>query len=169
MHPQCFNLFRPIGAIVPANSLVLDVGSYDVNGTLKPLFSHCKYTGCDIGAGPNVDVVQTLPHVLPFTDESFDVVISANCLEHCKRPWELILEMDRVLKPSGIIAVSLPWVGIGYHPYPIDCYRITPDAMSELFGPWMEDNGRFSYEMHVNAFGELDTFFWGNKKPRTSI
>lgn len=164
MHPQCFELFKPVGKAAAAGSKVLDVGSYDVNGTLKPLFQHCRYTGCDIGAGPNVDVVQTLPHVLPFDDNAFDVVVSANCLEHCKRPWELVLEMDRVLKPGGTIAVSLPWVSIGYHPYPIDCYRITTDAMTELFGPWMVEHRRPGYTVRENKFGSMDTFFWGMKK-----
>lgn len=38
---------------------VLDVGSFDVNGTYRDIFSQkYDYTGLDMCAGPNVDVVR---------------------------------------------------------------------------------------------------------------
>jgi len=38
---------------------ILDVGSLDINGSYKPLFSNPKWTyfGLDVVAGPTVDVV----------------------------------------------------------------------------------------------------------------
>jgi len=41
----------------------LDVGSFDVNGSLKDLFD--DYTGIDMREGPNVDIVAN-SHKLPF-------------------------------------------------------------------------------------------------------
>jgi len=36
---------------------ILDVGSYDVNGTVKKIFPLNKYLGIDLAKGPNVDMV----------------------------------------------------------------------------------------------------------------
>ena len=36
---------------------VLDIGSYDLNGTNEYLFSECEFTGLDIEEGPGVDIV----------------------------------------------------------------------------------------------------------------
>lgn len=163
MHPQSYEQIKKVAATIKKNDWVLDVGSYDVNGCYRPLFPTQKYTGVDIAAGPNVDVVQTDPFVLPFEDNSFDVVISGNMLEHCTMPWKMVLEMDRVLKSGGTLAITVPWA-LGYHAYPIDCYRFSPDAFKVLFGSWMVENGRKEYKVIENCFGSMDTFFTGIKQ-----
>lgn len=35
------------------NARVLDVGSLDINGSNRPFFTNCIYTGLDIGPGSN--------------------------------------------------------------------------------------------------------------------
>ena len=45
---------------------------------------------------------------LPFEDESFDAVISAETLEHIPEPEKALSEMARVLKKKGIIALRFP-------------------------------------------------------------
>jgi ubiquinone/menaquinone biosynthesis C-methylase UbiE len=40
---------------------------------------------------------------LPFADESFDVVYSANVLEHTENPEKVLEEAIRVLKPGGTL------------------------------------------------------------------
>jgi hypothetical protein len=81
---------------------VLEVGSRDVNGSLRDMFSqHDKwvYTGMDNADGPNVDVVK--PYVaygsgaFPFTSMKFNVVVSSSCLEHDSWPWVTFKEMVR--------------------------------------------------------------------------
>ena len=54
---------------------VLDVGSYDVNGTYRPLFGNepWTYEGADLQAGPNVTHVLTDPYHWVLSDDSFDV------------------------------------------------------------------------------------------------
>ena len=54
------------------NKKILDIGSYDVNGTLKPIFEKGNYIGLDMEAGPNVDVVSDA-HNIPFKKEEFDI------------------------------------------------------------------------------------------------
>lgn len=45
---------------------------------------------------------------LPFSDESFDVVVSSECIEHTDEPLTAIREMVRVLKPGGYLFLSTP-------------------------------------------------------------
>ncbi|HWQ20864.1 MAG TPA: class I SAM-dependent methyltransferase, partial [Methanotrichaceae archaeon] len=71
---------------------VLDVGSYDMNGSYKPLFTNHNYIGLDICAGPNVDLVVADPYHWPIEDAAFDAVISGQALEHIERPWQTLQE-----------------------------------------------------------------------------
>jgi SAM-dependent methyltransferase len=179
---------------------VLDVGSFNVNGCLKPLFLHNGYycvrcgnvtrdeglndviCDCVVGAPPvrmelglvcdgirvrkhnirrvgkawvyigmdtyescapygdmrsrgnlgkNVDVIAQDPHAFPFSDGSFDVVLSTSCLEHDPAFWVTFSEMVRVVKPQGLIYTDAPSNG-PYHGYPLDCWRFQKDAYLAL-------------------------------------
>jgi ubiquinone/menaquinone biosynthesis C-methylase UbiE len=44
----------------------------------------------------------------PFSDESFDVVLGMEIIEHIENPWHFIRECKRVLKPDGDIFVTSP-------------------------------------------------------------
>jgi hypothetical protein len=116
----------------------LDVGSQDVNGTLRDLVPEgCEYTGCDIREGPNVDMLLTNPYCLPCADGSFDLVVSTSCLEHDRFFWLTFAEMVRVSK--GYIYISVPMDG-PVHRYPIDCWRFYPDAPVAL-ADWAARSG----------------------------
>jgi SAM-dependent methyltransferase len=115
----------------PSGLSILDVGSRNVNGTYRPLFANCKYTGVDIAAGPCVDVVMTEEFKIPFGDNEFDVVVSGQCLEHCRNPFKLVEEMGRVVKVGGWVFLVAPSVMI-IHRYPLDCFRFLPDGMKAM-------------------------------------
>ena len=140
---------------LPPGLKVLDVGSADINGNFKELFTEHEYIGCDVVAGKNVDVVQDDPMKLPFADGSFDVVISGNMFEHCVQPERMAAEINRVLKFGGLTCHTTPWV-IHYHgeQHFKDYWRLSPDAFAWLF------NG---YTVIANRFDGIDTFFIGRK------
>lgn len=45
---------------------------------------------------------------LPFDDESFDIVVAGEVLEHVRFPDRLLGEVGRVLRPGGTIVGSVP-------------------------------------------------------------
>ena len=109
---------------------VVEIGSQDVNGSLKPIFNNplIRYTGVDYVEGNNVDIVLKEPYVLPFKDASVDVIISSSCLEHTEMFWMTFLEMMRILRPDGLLYINVPSKAGPYHRYPVDCWRFYPDS-----------------------------------------
>lgn len=113
---------------------VIDIGSYDVNGSYKQFFAGrpgWHYRGVDLTTGPNVDVVLQSPYRLPFASHSVDVVVSGQAFEHVEYFWLTWLEMARVLRPGGLIFLLAPSRG-PEHRYPQDCWRFYPDAYRAL-------------------------------------
>lgn len=89
------------------NICVADLGSADINGTNKPWFENCIYTGIDVLPWANVDVV-SLAHEYDAPDGSFDVVCSTSELEHDIH-WEKTLKkMVDLLKPGGFMWFEAP-------------------------------------------------------------
>lgn len=82
---------------------MLDVGSQDINGSVRPYFRHANYLGVDIVAGPGVDRV-IIPGDLP--PGPYDTVVSTEMLEHDLRPWRSIEAMAGVLKPGGHLLLT---------------------------------------------------------------
>jgi SAM-dependent methyltransferase len=59
--------------------------------------------------GMDPDRVRNAPgESLPFPDESFDIVYSANVLEHTQNPEQVLMESIRVLRPGGLLHMELP-------------------------------------------------------------
>lgn len=114
---------------------VLDVGSYDVNGSYRHLFSSDKkycYTGLDMEAGPNVNI--TLAHAYDWSvlyTDHYDIVISGQAFEHMEFFWLIMAEMARVLRVDGLLCLINP-IGFKEHRYPVDCYRFLADGMIAL-------------------------------------
>jgi SAM-dependent methyltransferase len=111
---------------------VIDIGSQDVNGSIKQVCpERFDYIGVDYQAASNVDVVLQNPYKFPFENESIDIVVSSSCLEHSEFFWLTWLEMARVVKPNGLIYINVPTDGV-YHPYPVDCWRFRGDSAKAL-------------------------------------
>ena len=52
---------------------------------------------------PEIDM-----HRLPFVNESFDLVVHSDTLEHVKDPIHALTECRRVLRPGGFLAYTVP-------------------------------------------------------------
>lgn len=97
------------------NQRVLEIGSYDVNGTVRDIVGTCEYyLGVDLIDGPGVDLV-AFGHELDFESESFDLTISAECFEHDFFWTKTFLNMVRLTKSNGIVAFTCASLGRPEH------------------------------------------------------
>ncbi|HGO6126764.1 methyltransferase domain-containing protein [Burkholderia cepacia] len=84
----------------------LDIGSLDINGNNQFLFdADSLYLGIDVAEGRNVDLVCPA-HELGLPPDTFDVVVSTECLEH-DRYWDKTLRNAvRMLRPGGLLLIT---------------------------------------------------------------
>ena len=91
---------------------VLEVGSLNINGTVRDFFTDCKYVGVDVAPGPGVDVVCQGQN-LDYPDKTFDTVISAECLEHNPYWADTFANMARMC--NGMVFMSCATTGRAEH------------------------------------------------------
>lgn len=125
---------------VPRPGRVLEIGSMDVNGSVRELFADAtEYVGIDIAPGENVDVVLNGHEILDrFGPSSFDTILCLETLEHDDRPWLTIAAMHAALRPGGILLVSTPTFGFPEHRFPKDYYRYGRDAYTDVIFEGLE-------------------------------
>ncbi|HZR91628.1 MAG TPA: class I SAM-dependent methyltransferase [Gaiellaceae bacterium] len=123
-----------------------DLGRYrvlDVGCGSKPYYPYfapyaSEYVGVDIDIdNPAADVLGPVED-LPLEDESFDVVLCTQVLEHCADPDRAVRELWRVTAPGGAVLASTHGVQV-YHPSPEDYWRWTHTGLELLFlrnGRW---------------------------------
>jgi SAM-dependent methyltransferase len=121
-----------------AGQRVLEVGSRDVNGSVRPIVESlgpCEYVGVDIEAGPSVDLICRAEDLVKrFGASSFDIVISTELLEHVRDWRSAVSNMKTVLRPGGTLLLTTRSRGFHLHGYPWDYWRFELDDMRAIFG-----------------------------------
>lgn len=87
---------------------------FDAGAGLSPYrdyFKHATYESADI-CGKHTYLCQI--EYLPFADNSYDVVINTQVIEHVESPVAMLKELRRVLKPNGKLFLTAPQ-GYGIH------------------------------------------------------
>jgi len=117
---------------------VLDVGC-----GVKPYYPFfaalaSEYVGVDVVENPQADLLGAVES-LPVDDESFDLVLCTQVLEHSDDPAKAVSELNRVTAPGGRVLASTHGVQM-YHPSPNDYWRWTHTGLRLLF----ERNGNWS-------------------------
>ena len=116
------------------NLLIMDLGSQDINGSYKEIFDSPRwnYQGLDMAPGKNVDIVLNDPYSWKeVPDNSVDVLVSGQALEHIEFFWLTFQEIARVMKPGGLACIIAPSGG-PEHRYPVDCWRFYADGFKAL-------------------------------------
>jgi SAM-dependent methyltransferase len=94
-----------MGAHVPADAHVLDVGSAD--GPSVAWLG--KRVAVDIDPrGLRPGGVCAAIEALPFPDGRFDVVSAFDVIEHCESEASALSELRRVTKPGGVVLIAVP-------------------------------------------------------------
>ena len=149
---------------------VLEVGSRNVNGSLRELFleSVC-YVGIDAEPGPDVDVV-CFAHEFTAELESFDVVCSAETFEHDPHAAQTVYRMLQLLRPGGLFFMTCAGEGRPEHGTTRtgNCYGPNPDFYSngtaEQFQEWADiSEGQFQEHTLQHNRSSGDLYFCGIK------
>ena len=158
----------------PTGYRVLEVGSYDVNGSVRRIFSDAAlYIGIDLCEGPGVDRVAS-GSTLDLPDESLDIVLSCECFEHDPAWDSTFANMFRMLRPGGALIFTCASTGRHEHgtsrtdstspgtqSVGIDYYRnLTRRDFERRFDlPGWFENHAFFYN-----FNSRDLYFYGVKR-----
>jgi SAM-dependent methyltransferase len=95
-HPQYF-----------VDNKVIEIGSANINGSLRELFTGGEYIGLDVAPYAGVDVVSIAHEYTDKPDGYFDVVFSTSALEH-DMFWEKTLrKMVDLLRQGGLMFISV--------------------------------------------------------------
>jgi SAM-dependent methyltransferase len=109
---------------------ILNIGSGGpIQGIIESSFSE-KITNIDIDSFRNPDFVMDVTK-LEFENNSFDLVVMMEVLEHVKEPHIAISEIYRVLAHNGKLILSTPFI-LGIHDEPHDFYRFTKYGLEYL-------------------------------------
>jgi SAM-dependent methyltransferase len=108
-------LFRQeILSHITTESVLLDLGAgAGIVEQMNFRGAVAKVCGIDLDSrvldNPFLDIAKvTDGNDVPFPDESFDIVISDNVLEHLENPESVFREVERVLRPNGVFLFKTP-------------------------------------------------------------
>ena len=100
---------------LPKNSRILDLGSATGGNSIVLRELGFKVTGIELSdfgyqtqMAKGLDVIQADACKIPFSDNTFDVVICLDLLEHIEHDSVAISEVVRVVKEDGKILISVP-------------------------------------------------------------
>jgi SAM-dependent methyltransferase len=129
---------------------VLEIGPDGVPTTFQSIVddSSIEWDTIDLKEKPNVTFTAISEYSFPFADDTYDIVVSANVIEHVRRIWVWVRELTRICKPGGLVITIAP-VSWPFHEVPYDCWRIYPEGMKALY----EDSG---LEVVFSRFGSWE-------------
>jgi SAM-dependent methyltransferase len=152
-HTRISELVQRASRSASPGQRILDAGAGE--GRYRSHFEHLRYVGIDLAVGdPSwdysaLDVAGDLLK-LPFADQSFDLALCLEVLEHIREPQQMLRELYRVLRPGGRLYFSVP-MSWHQHQKPHDYYRYTSFGLRYLL-----DQAGFN----VEALEPTGGYFW---------
>ena len=114
---------------LPSGARVLDFGC-GVQPYRSVFGPEVHYIGADLPGNDEADV-QINDGVVDLPEESIDLVISTQVLEHVGDPDAYLNECRRVLRPGGRLLLTTHGV-MFYHPHPTDHWCWTTDGLTSV-------------------------------------
>lgn len=112
---------------------VLEIGSRIVTGDcFRELFTNAHYTGFDYYPGSNVDVVGDAHKLGTCFDKKFDLIFSSAVFEHLAMPWQVSLEIIKLLKVGGYLFIETHY-SFSSHERPWHFFQYSENALNVLF------------------------------------
>jgi hypothetical protein len=104
MHPQAYNFIAAQAAGLGRARLVIELGSRDVNGSVRGLFDAERYIGIDVRPGNGVDIVADGATYTPPAPP--DLVVTCEVLEHTPEAEAIIRQALTILPAGGRLLVT---------------------------------------------------------------
>lgn len=117
MHDAAYRYFAAFETHDP-DTVVVEIGSKIVQGTIRPLFEGTRYTGVDPQPGDGVDVVANGVDYIP--PEPPDIVLCPEMAEHTPFWRTIFRNCIAMLKPGGIFIATMAGPGRPEHGVNID-------------------------------------------------
>jgi SAM-dependent methyltransferase len=110
---------------------VLDIAP-QVHAGAKEFFKHASVKTLDIAPGADycADICKDNSGIIP--DNSFDVIVCTEVLEHVANPFAAVAEINRMLKSGGHAYITTPFNFRIHGPLP-DNWRFTEHGLRQLF------------------------------------
>jgi predicted O-methyltransferase YrrM len=116
---------------------VLEVGSLDADGSCRSWVEKlgpASYVGVDLVRGPGVDELCAAERVAErFGQESVDLVLATELVEHVHDWRAAVAAMKAVLRPGGALLLTTRSPGFPYHGAPLDYWRFEPNQLQAIF------------------------------------
>ncbi len=117
---------------------VLEIGSREVTGPseAREKFGKATYLGFDYYPGKNVDVVGDAHKLSTYFDaeEKFDLIYSSACFEHFAMPWQVALEISKMIRVGGIVFIESHF-SFSSHERPWHFFQFSDNGLKSLFSP----------------------------------
>jgi hypothetical protein len=178
-HKEQLEFFERLNASLASHfsqaNRILEVGSQNINGTVRPMFQRAKdYIGIDLGMATSVDWV--IPgQLIELPNGWADITLSTECFEHCREWSNVLLNMIRITRERGLVIVTCAGIGRPTHgtidsdevssPFTTSYYKNlgVDDISSKIaLGAYFDIHG-----FEVNSASK-DTYFWGIRS-KTSV
>jgi SAM-dependent methyltransferase len=120
-------------------------------GEYSPMFKGFSISTFDIGERWKPDILGDITKTT-FEDDTWDVIVCVQTIEHIPNLWQLPAEITRILKPGGYAIIDSPW-SYPYHGEPEfgDYWRISKDGMKALFEPHLKIVGLYDGEQNTSC------------------
>jgi SAM-dependent methyltransferase len=135
---------------------VLEVGSKDAR--YKKYMEFDSYTTLDIEASFHPDIVADVEWYE--SNRKYDTILICQCLEHIKQPDIAVKRMYELLKPSGRIICTVPFI---FAEHGQDFNRWTEQGLRLLFGRYFNKVSIIPYGNFVSSSWQIFNFhnkFW---------
>ncbi len=119
-------------ATITLHGEVIDLGGARKSAYTTDFKGTFTLTVANFEAVDSGDIALDLEKPFPIPDQSFDIALCINVLEHIFNYQNVISETFRILKPGGQAVVAVPFL-IQVHPSPHDYWRFTNETLTRLF------------------------------------
>lgn len=100
--------------------------------------------------GDSLKIKKGFAEDIPFEDEMFDTVFSSHVLEHVVGKEQALKEIDRILKPDGVLIIGMPTATMALISLVSQYILLTPyKIFNVLFGRFVNANNNKWWEIFI--------------------